>query len=296
MNRPFHLKNLLMSIKNAEEIYDELLVIDSSTDINLIKLNKNYTIFYGGKYIFFPKKGISKARNEAIIQTKCDIVIFADDDFIVRKGWIKNLISNFQNPEVYCVSGRMISYRNDKISNIFESAMSFDRGKYKKFFSHKNLKMINLFLTISKIGQKRLFDKTPVPWAVGYGFYALKRNIVDLVGFFDENLGRSSKGFGGEDIDMFYRILKKGYKIVYEPTAVIFHNHRKKLNNIYNDAFIAGRTINSFISKYIPRDIYLLIIFFSYFLYSFFSGLNAIIKSQQHQKQMIKMELIGYLK
>lgn len=294
-DRPNKLKNLLRSIIDSGDSYYELLIIDSSINKNNLTMNQLNTIRIGGKHILFNKKGLSKARNKGINESKGDIVIFADDDFIVRKGWINNMVLNFSDPQVACVTGRMMPYRDDDTSNLYEKAMSFDRGHKKRIFSKNNLRILNLFLAITKIGQKRLHDKTPVPWAVGYGFCAFRRQVFQNVGFFDENLGRGTKAVGGDDIDMFYRILKSGLNIVYEPKATILHDHRKNLGQIFIDARQAGISMRSFISKYYAKDNYLRCIFFGYFFLSFFSSLNATLKSDDSLRKMIKTELIGFL-
>ncbi|MEM2569786.1 MAG: glycosyltransferase [Candidatus Bathyarchaeia archaeon] len=293
-DRPGKLEILLRSIEEAGDNYYELLVVDSSTKESNLNMNYLNTIKHGGKHIVFNEKGLSKARNKGIKESKGDILVFSDDDFIVKRGWINNLIPNFDDPEVFCVTGRMISYRNDETSRLYERAMSFDRGAKKRIFSEDDLKIINLFQTITKIGQKRLYEKTPVPWAVGYGFCAFRKQVFWKIGFFDENLGRGTRNAGGEDIDIFYRILKAGYKIVYEPSAIVFHDHRENLEQIFKDAYQGGISIRSFIAKY-PKDLYLRFIFLGYVFLTFFSGIKAALESDFMLKRMIKMELRGFL-
>lgn len=295
-DRPSELENLLRSILKAGDSYDELLVIDSSVNENNLNLNELNTMRVGGKHVPFNEKGLSKARNEGIKESIGDIIVFADDDFVVGKHWISRIIPNFDDPKVSCVTGRMISYREDDASNLYEKAMSFDRGLKRRVFSKNDLRIINLLLTITKIGQKRLHEKTPVPWAVGYGFCAFRRQIFRDVGYFDETLGRGTSSVGGDDIDMFYRILKAGHRIVYEPSAIVFHDHRRDLKHVFEDALKAGISMKSFIAKYWAEDLYLRSVFFGYFFLSFFSAVIVTLKSEVALRKMIKMELGGFLK
>lgn len=294
-DRPSQLEELFRSMLKAGDSYYELLVVDSTVTKKVSDINSINTAQIGGKYTWLPEKGVSKARNVGIKESKGDIIVFADDDFIVKKGWIDNLIPNFCDKRISCVTGRMISYRHDDASCLYEKAMSYDRGLKKRVFSRSDLKVRNLFLSITKIGQRRLADRTPVPWAVGYGFCAFRREVFQDVGLFDENIGRGTKGVGGEDIDMFYRIMRMGQRIIYEPKAVILHQHRKELEQVFEDARKSGISMRVLIGKYSKKDFYLRCVFFGYLFLAFFSTINATLRYDKDLRRMIKTELCGFL-
>jgi len=123
-----HLKTCLRSITSTDWPCTELIVVDGSFDDLTRKKNEKLVKSIGGMYYYEKKHGLSPARNLGIRESNEDIVVFADDDFIVRKGWIRNLIRNYGNPEVVCCTGNMLSFRNDMASGLFERSMSFDRG------------------------------------------------------------------------------------------------------------------------------------------------------------------------
>jgi GT2 family glycosyltransferase len=56
---------------------------------------------------------------------------------------------------------------------------------------------------------------------------ALRRSVLDAVGPFDEALDAGTPTQAGGDSDMFRRILKNGYRIVYDPEALNWHRHRR---------------------------------------------------------------------
>lgn len=297
MNRPGELSCFLNSLREAGDNYDELIVVDSSTTPEVLSRNQSNIVKANGRQVIFNVKGVSKARNKGIKESKGNIIVFADDDFVVTKGWINSIIPNFDDPHVSCVTGRMLSHRNDEASNLYEQAMSFDRGPNRRVFSRNDLSIVTLLPTITQIGQKRLYDNTPVPWAVGYGFYAFRRSSLEEEEFlFDENLGRGTRGIGGEDPDMFYRFLKAGHIIVYEPKAVILHDHRKELEQIFEDARNSGVSMKSLIAKYSAKDPYMGLIRIGYLFLAFFSIINATVKSDAHLKLMVKNELTSFLR
>lgn len=294
-DRPNELKNLLHSILETSDSFYELLVIDSSSTEEYAFANESNTKRFGGKYVFFDEKGLSKARNRGIKESSGDIVVFADDDFVATKGWINNLLLNFNEKQISCVTGRMISYRMDYESDLYEKAISFDRGPTRRVFSRDDLRVRGLFSTLTLIGKKKLLEKTPAPWSIGYGYCAFRKRVFDDVGLFDHCLGRGTSATGADDIDMFYRLLRGGHKIVYEPCAIILHDHRKGLLQIYYDALNAGKSVRSFLSKYLAKDSYIKFLFAGYPLMLVFSGLRSRIANDAELSRMIRMELKGFL-
>ena len=294
-DRPDELARLLNSIDSHHDRFDDLIVIDSSKDNHLEK-NRYNTLAIGGKHIVFMEKGVSKARNKGIEESDSNILVFVDDDFIVTNGWISKLVDNFgRDNDIMCVTGRMLSYRQDAMSNLYEKSMSFDRGNEKRVFTIQNINLSTILHAVVLIGNKRLFENTPVPWSVGYGFSSFRRRIFDEIGLFDVNMGRGSLLVGAEDVDFFYRILKNGHKIVYEPEAMIYHDHRQTLARILKDAYYAGISIKALTTKYYSSDPYMFLCFWGAFFLNMFSIAKAHLKLDRQMTKMIAMELKGFL-
>jgi GT2 family glycosyltransferase len=296
-DRPDQLSEFLSSIQRAGDKYYELIVVDSSDDEEIRTRNRRAVEDVKGKYIYEERRGISLARNTGVEKSSSDIVVFADDDFIVRKGWIRNLIRNYEDPEVACCTGNMLSFRNDATSRLFERSMSFDRGNRKRVFSKEDINIIRLLDTIPLVGNIRLFEKTPVPWSIGHGFCSFRIEIFQKVGFFNTSLGAGSPSLGGEEIDMFYRILKKGFKIVYEPEAVIYHDHRHAIKGILQAAYSAGSSTKAFTKTHFLRgDLYALACFFGAFFLLVFGVIKASQNKDFELREMILNELKGLIK
>jgi GT2 family glycosyltransferase len=69
---------------------------------------------------------------------------------------------------------------------------------------------------------------------------AFRTDVFRAVGLFDLNLGVGTKGLRAEDVDMFYRIYKKGSCIIYNPNAVILHKHLVKKEGMEKAAYENG--------------------------------------------------------
>jgi glycosyltransferase involved in cell wall biosynthesis len=60
------------------------------------------------KYIIQKKKGAANARNMGILEARGEIIAFTDDDCIVDKGWLENLVSFFKDSEIIGVQGKVM--------------------------------------------------------------------------------------------------------------------------------------------------------------------------------------------
>ena len=72
----------------------------------------------------------------------------------------------------------------------------------------------------------------------------MTKSALNELGGFDEALGAGSPCGGGEDLDMFMRVILAGHRIVYEPSAIISHVHRADLAQLTKQmvAYGAGCT------------------------------------------------------
>lgn len=207
-NRKRYLLEAVKSFSKIKKPKFNLIVIDSS-EIKLAKKEKKGIDLY---LYDKNKKALSIKRNLAIKKMPNKIIVFTDDDCIATENWLSGLVT-LLNENVGCVTGRTIPFEGYEKTD-YEEKFSFDRiGKkfriIKKHFGLQNL------------------------WRFGHGNnMAFRRGVFKDVGLFDENLGVGSSGLRGEDVDMFYRIYKKGYPIVYNPNAVILHKHLTQKEDI----------------------------------------------------------------
>ena len=73
-----------------------------------------------------------------------------------------------------------------------------------------------------------LYPYTAGTFGAGANF-AVSRAVLKEVGGFNEALGAGAPCGGGEDLNMFMRIVLAGHRLVYEPAAVVWHVHRTDL-------------------------------------------------------------------
>ncbi|MEJ7770118.1 MAG: glycosyltransferase family 2 protein, partial [Chitinophagaceae bacterium] len=102
---------------------------------------------------------------------------------------------------------------------IFEKYWSFNRGY------------------IGKVYDSVFIKKSLAVWEIGAGAnMAFRKSLFEQVGYFDERLDVGAAGCSG-DSEFWHRILFNGFTIVYSPRAVVYHEHRKEINDLKSQLF-----------------------------------------------------------
>ncbi len=83
---------------------------------------------------------------------------------------------------------------------------------------------------------------------------AVRRDVVQGLGGFDEALDTGPPLPGGGDIDLFHRVLRAGLPLVYEPRAVVFHRHRRDDDALRRQYDSWGRSLMAWAAKTYARD------------------------------------------
>jgi GT2 family glycosyltransferase len=248
---------------------------------------------FGARYLYEKRRGLSIARNTGIEESHGEIVVFLDDDFIIDEDAIKNVAESYAHPEVTCCTGRMLSYRNDDISTVFEKYLSFDRGRTRLEVTSRDMSFTRLFKTaLSTLSPRYLGKISAAPFSVGFGFCSFRREVFRAVGLFDTHLGRGTPQMGADDVDMYYRILKSGRKIVYEPRAIIYHNHRHDSDELVRYAYSSGISVASFTKKHLKKDPYVLGLWLANLLLTFCRFMTE----RDVARSMLKSLAFGQLK
>ena len=174
------------------------------------------------KLVAEPQQGLSFARNRGIAESKGQFLAFIDDDETINEGFVSAYIDLFRNHGAFVASGvlkvRYDSKRPKWMSRYTEQMIAnpFDLGK----------SIVTVTRTVTPTG----------------GNMAFNREVFNLYGNFDTNLGRKgSELFGGEENDIFARIRDLGERIFYTPHAIAYHHIAdRKLTPEYFDKLSYG--------------------------------------------------------
>jgi len=78
---------------------------------------------------------------------------------------------------------------------------------------------------------------------------AFKRALLIKLGGFDEALDTGAPLPGGGDLDMFYRLIRAGYTLVYEPRYAVYHEHRETIEQLRRQYWSWGLGMMAFVTK-----------------------------------------------
>jgi GT2 family glycosyltransferase len=206
--RPDDLVRTLVAVEACARGEHPILVVDNRPETNATA--RVVAAHPQVRYVREDRPGLNAARNRALREATTDIVAFTDDDATPERGWVEALRRAFRQPLVIGATGLTIPLELETpAQQWFERTNGFGRG----FFRHE---FDPLDCTPHSAGQ------------VGAGAnMALRRDVLTRVGPFDERLDAGTPAKSGGDHEMFTRILSRGYWLVYEPSAVSRHRHRR---------------------------------------------------------------------
>lgn len=205
----------IRSIESQTRLPDELIIVDASTsqDYKNDLLNKFKKLDI--KYLH-TGPGLTKQRNLGILASSGELIIFFDDDVILEPEYIFFIEQIFLNDVENKIGGAMGRITNIKKKTLFFNLIQF----FSKIF----------LLTSEGDGTLKISGLPTHPFTLNYnrpievevlsGCQMAYRQEVFKHEKFDEFLSSYSYL---EDVDFSYRIFKRGYKLIYQPKALIEH-------------------------------------------------------------------------
>lgn len=222
-------------------VYDRLdvVVVDNapSTDATARLVAER---FPWARYVREDTPGLDHARNRAILSCRpeSDVIAYADDDVRVDQGWIGAIAGGFAaDPAAGCVTGLVVPAELEHEAQlVFEAYGGFGKGFRRR---------------------RHLTSPTrPLPWhLLGAGQFgtganmAFRLSIFRDIGLFDPALDVGTKTNGGGDLEMFMRVLKGGWALVYEPRAIVRHRHRRTMPELERQLTDHGLGFRSYLER-----------------------------------------------
>jgi GT2 family glycosyltransferase len=125
-------------------------------------------------------------------------------------------------PDVDAVTGLVVADEIDVESQrLFEDYGGFGRGFDRQYFR------------VDTVSRERAARRHGGAGKLGTGAnMAFRRDVFDRIGQFDPALDVGTPTNGGGDLEMFFRVLKSGGTLVYEPSAIVRHRHRRSYEGL----------------------------------------------------------------
>ena len=224
----------------------EILVVDNapSTNATAELIADKYASSGKVRYVREDQPGLAVAHNRALKEINAPIVAFTDDDVLVDRHWLAELVRGFDTaPNVACVTGIVLPAE-------IETPAQW---------------LVEQYVGLSKGFIPRLFDmvthrdsSTLYPYSAGWfgtgASMAFKTSALREMGGFAADLGTGTPALGGDDLDAFFRTIVGGYQLVYQPSAILWHFHRREYAGLRKMAYGYGAGLTAFLAKSIKDN------------------------------------------
>jgi GT2 family glycosyltransferase len=220
-DRPIQLLRTLDSLLLQTYPAFELIVVDNRPGTALTRdaVSQRYGDDSRVRYVAEHQVGLSAARNAGLAHAHGEIVAFTDDDVMVDRHWLSSLAHAFlQDKDVACVTGLILPLELETTAQLwFEQFGGFSKGFEARSFD---------------LGPNRppdpLFPYTAGRFGSGANS-AFRTDKLRALGGFAVDLSAGTPAHGGEDLDAYLNIISAGYRLVYEPRALVWHPHHPDL-------------------------------------------------------------------
>ncbi len=237
--RPDDLRGALASLRALDYPDYEIVVVDNAPITDSTERVVDETGDPRIRRVVEPVPGLSSARNAGLRAARNAVVAYTDDDVVADAGWLRGIALGFsRGGDVACVCGTVPSGELRTLSQAY-----FD---WRVSWSE------NLEPRIYRLSEPPA-DLPLFPFQVGaYGTganFAVRRDVVRALGAFDERLGAGTRTRGGEDLDLFFRVLAAGHALAVEPSSIIWHRHRSDSDALLSQARGYGVGLGAWLTK-----------------------------------------------
>ncbi|MFC1512723.1 glycosyltransferase [bacterium] len=198
-NEEKHIKQSIDSLLAQDYPNYEIIVVDNYSTDRTYELLKEYK----DRIIILKNEipGPSASRNMAVSSAKGEYIAFTDGDCITEPDWLKELYNGFDN--------------NDNTAGVGGIQKSPDNETYFGRLVQDFLKVcgfVSDYVKSPSIKHKIKNTNHNPSCNVMY-----KKEIFNDAGLFNESL------WPGEDVELDYKIRKKGHILKFNPKAIVYH-------------------------------------------------------------------------
>lgn len=233
-DRPGLLADCVESILHGRSVPAELIVIDQSVRPHPTLSD---SVERGGcrlRYMQSEPRGVSHANNLGARVARHDLLVYTHDDVLVEPDWYSAMVRSLvRHGPQSVISGRVLPGEPNQGDGF---ALSTNTSSVPAVYEGRTRRDVLYPLNM-----------------------ALHRSALEAVDGFDERLGPGTPYPAAEDNDLGHRLLDAGYRIVFEPDAVVLHRAWRPRAELVRLRYSYGRGQGAFYAKHLDwRDRYML--------------------------------------
>jgi GT2 family glycosyltransferase len=239
--RPERLSACLDSVLAGDYPHYEVVVVDNApqraetTEL----LRRRYPGDGRLRLVTQPRRGAAHARAAGLAAAREKFVAFVDDDVVVDRAWLGRIAEGFSAAEDVAAVTTLILPRELRTPSQrwLEQYGGFAKGSRRKLFD---------------LGAHRprdpLYPYSPGVYGSGASM-AFRTATLRELGGFDPRFT-----VGGEDLDAFLKVVLAGHRLVYEPSAVVWHEHPADYAALERIIFRYGVALTALMTKWLVSD------------------------------------------
>jgi GT2 family glycosyltransferase len=198
----------------------------------------------GVDYLCEPRPGLSRARNAAVAARPSEILAWIDDDEVADRYWLAEVARALaDHPEADVVSGVIVPAELETPAQLW----------FEQFGGHSKGRGFTpaVFSPATAHIQSPLY---PLPAFATGANMTFRPGVIERIGGFDTALGAGTPAMGSEDTLAFTRVLHGGGTIVYQPSAITRHYHRRDLDGLRRQMIGYGRGLTAAYTSLVLAD------------------------------------------
>jgi GT2 family glycosyltransferase/glycosyltransferase involved in cell wall biosynthesis len=210
----------------ADNPASELIVVDNgSTDGSAAFLREHFPRV---KVVALETNlGFGGGSNAGFRAAQNDIVVLLNSDMRVERDFLAPLLAGFRDERVFAVSCQIFLSDPSKRREETGLTQGWWQDGALRVGHREDQEVLGLFPCFYGGGGSCAFDR---------------RKFLELGGF-DAILAP----FYLEDTDLGYMAWKRGWKVLYQPASVVYHEHRGTIGKRFSDAYIQGVLKKNFV-------------------------------------------------
>lgn len=203
-------RNLAALESQTETDFEAVVVDDGSTD-GTTEYLRNYKGRIRLSVVSHPQnRGRAAARNSGVSSARGEVVILLDSDMVVLPDFVERHLS------LHAQEKRVV------IGNVLVAPWVAKSP-------------ISRYLDTRGVHKPRTSPPTFSCFATGNA--SVRREFLLQTGLFDQEIAE----YGVEDLEMGYRLLKKGAFFIYDKRAISYHNHCYRLEDVLERVRVSGQ-------------------------------------------------------
>jgi GT2 family glycosyltransferase len=232
--RPGLLKSCLEALKPLAKEGHEIIIVDNAP---LGTATRDLVKNYAYHYLVEARPGLNQARNRGLEEASHSLIAYTDDDCLPDPGWARAMSGAHASDQVGAVTGLVLP-------------IELGTSAQERFES---------YCANRRIFRSRSFVRPDTPpstaGAVGMGAnMCFRKEILEKAGGFDPRFDGGTPTLSAGDTEIFARLLDTGEKLMYLPTALVWHRHPREEAVLRKVIFGYGAGLYAFLTKRLVED------------------------------------------